>query len=74
MLRNVVLRPILNLPKIDGVVKTLHLESHRFACLVRCHSFSIIMAYRMYAEIKEKLHASNMKSFGVEAYLLIHRN
>jgi len=28
----------------------------------------------MYAEIKEKLHASNLKLFGVYAYLLIHRN
>jgi len=52
---------------IDGVVKTLHPESHRFAYPIRCYNFSIIMTYRMYAEIIEKLHASNMKLFGVEA-------
>jgi len=39
----------------DGVVKTLH--------LVRCYNFSIITTYLMYAEIIEKLHASNMKLF-----------
>jgi hypothetical protein len=39
----------------DAVVKSLH--------LVRCHNFSIITTYRMYAEIIEKLHASNMKLF-----------
>jgi len=47
----------------DGVVKTLHPESHRLAYLVRCYNFSIITTYRMYAEIREKLHASNMKLF-----------
>ncbi len=47
----------------DGVVKTLHPESHRLAYLVRCYYFSIITTYLMYAEIKEKLHASNMKLF-----------
>jgi len=40
---------------VDGVVKTLH--------LVRCYIFSIITTYLMYAEIIEKLHASNMKLF-----------
>ena len=40
---------------IDGVVKTLH--------LARCYIFSIITTYLMYAEIIEKLHASNMKLF-----------
>ena len=39
----------------DGVEKILH--------LVRCYNFSIITTYRMYAEIIEKLHASNMKLF-----------
>ncbi len=39
----------------DGVVKTLH--------LVRCYNFSIITTYRMYAEMIEKLHASNRKFF-----------
>ena len=39
----------------DGVVKKLH--------LVRCYIFSIITTYLMYAEIIEKLHASNMKIF-----------
>jgi len=68
--------------KFDGVVKTLHPESRRLAYLVRCYNFSIITTYRMYTEIIEKLHASNMKLFGVGvyalvlkgAYLLIHRN
>jgi len=41
--------------KGDGVVKTLH--------LVRCYNFSIITTYRMYAEMIEKLYASNMKFF-----------
>ncbi len=41
--------------RIDGVVKTLH--------LVRCYNFSIITTCLMYAEIIEKLHASNMKLF-----------
>jgi len=67
----------------DGVVKTLHPESRRLAYLVRCCNFSIISTYPMYAEIIEKLHApqevplgcaSNMKLFGVYAYLLIHQN
>jgi hypothetical protein len=40
---------------LDGVVKILH--------LVRCYNFSIITTYLMYAEIIEKLHASNMKLF-----------
>ena len=40
---------------MDGVVKTLH--------LVRCYNFSIITTYRMYAEIIEKFHASNMNLF-----------
>ena len=40
---------------LDGVVKTLH--------LVRCYIFSIITTYLMYAEIIEKMHASNMKLF-----------
>jgi len=39
----------------DGVVKSLH--------LVRCYNFSIISTYRMYAEMIEKLHASNMIFF-----------
>jgi len=54
----------------DGVVKTLHPESRRLAYLVRCYIFSIITAYLMYAEIKEKLHASNMKLFEVYAIYL----
>ncbi len=41
--------------KFNGVVKTL--------LLVRCYKFPIITTYRMYAEIKGKLHASNMKLF-----------
>jgi len=41
--------------RFDGVVKTLH--------LVRCYNFSIITTYLMYAEIIEKLNASNMKLF-----------
>jgi len=41
--------------KNDGVVKKLH--------LVRCHNFSIITTYLMYAEIIEKSHSSNMKLF-----------
>jgi len=47
----------------DGVVKTLHPESRTLAYLVRCYNFSIITTYLMYAEIIEKLHASNMKLF-----------
>ncbi len=39
----------------DGVVKTPH--------LVRWCYFSIITTYHMYAEIIEKLYASNMKLF-----------
>jgi len=50
------------LSKRDGVVKTLH--------LVRCCIFSIITTYLMYAEIIEKLHASNMKLFEVYAIYL----
>ncbi len=41
--------------KLDGVVKTLH--------LVRCCNFTVITTYLMYAEIIEKLHASNMELF-----------
>ncbi len=39
----------------DGVVKILY--------LVRCYNFFIITTYRMYAVMKEKLHASSMKIF-----------
>jgi len=57
------LRRIFAVYLIDGVVKSLHPESRRLAYLARCYNFSIITTYRMYAEIIEKLHASNMKLF-----------
>ena len=54
-----------------AVVKSLHPESRELAYMVRCYNFSIIMTYRIYAEIIEKLHASNMRLFGVRVYTLV---